>query len=76
MKLNYHKDTDSLYIDLANVPSVESEELSQDLIVDYDAEGNIVGIDIQHASTRLDLSRIETTDLPLPVAAVALAAGS
>ena len=39
MKLNYFPDTDSLHIDLAQRPSVESQEVSDGVILDYDAEG-------------------------------------
>jgi uncharacterized protein YuzE len=34
------------------------------LVVDLDADGNVVGFDIDHASTKLDLSRIKTVALP------------
>ncbi len=46
MKLNYHPDTDSLYIDLSEQNSVESREISEGVVLDYDASGNLVGIDI------------------------------
>ena len=59
MQFDYDKDTDSLYIRLASGGSTESEEISENLIVDYNAEGHIVGIDIQHASKRLDLAGIQ-----------------
>lgn len=64
MKLQYYPDTDSLYIDLAARPSVESEEVREGLVIDLDAEGSVVGIDIQHASRTLDLSTVETHSLP------------
>lgn len=69
MRLNYYKDTDSLYVDLSNGVSADSRELSAGLVIDYDTDGRIVGFDIQHASEQFDLSRIETSHLPLPVAA-------
>ena len=69
MKLNYYPDTDSLYIDLASTPSIDSREISNDLVADYDEHGHIVGLDIQHASEYLDLSKIETHQLPLPISA-------
>lgn len=37
MKLNYHPDTDSLYIDLFERPSVESREVSESVVLDYDS---------------------------------------
>lgn len=69
MKLHYYPETDSLYIDLAAVASCDSKEISEDLVVDFDEHGRIVGLDIQHASERMDLSRIETEHLPLPISA-------
>ena len=50
MKLNYFPDTDSLYIDLSHKPNVESQEVSEGVVLDYDGEGNLVRIDIDHAS--------------------------
>lgn len=58
MKLSYHADTDSLYIDLAERPSVESREISEGVVLDYDASGNLVGIDIDNASSKVDLERL------------------
>jgi len=45
MKLNYYQDIDSLYIDLAARPSVETREVSEGVSLDYDDRGNLVGID-------------------------------
>ena len=64
MKLHYYPETDSLYIELKNTPGAETREVAEGLVVDFDAEGNVVGFDIDHASTKLDLSRIETIALP------------
>jgi len=65
MKLNYFPDTDSLYIDLAQRPSVESQEVSEGVVLDYDGDGNLVGIDIDHASRKLDLRELVTNHIPL-----------
>lgn len=58
MKFHYYPDTDSLYIDLSPRDSAESREVSEGVILDYDAEGNLVGIDIDQASEKLDLSEL------------------
>ncbi|MFO1429447.1 MAG: DUF2283 domain-containing protein [Candidatus Competibacteraceae bacterium] len=58
MKLNYYSETDSLYIDLSEQPSVESREIAEGVIFDYDAKGNIVGIDIDNASVKVELNRL------------------
>ena len=68
MKLHYYEGTDSLYIDLADGVSADSQEVSNDFVVGDDVAGRVVGFDIQHASRHLDLSRIETAHLPLPIA--------
>ncbi len=64
MKLNYYADTDSLYIDLSERPSVESREITEGVVLDYDAEGNLVGIDIDNASRKVDLKKLTLNKLP------------
>ena len=57
MKLAYHSETDSVYIDLAEQPSVESREISAGIVLDYGVAGNLVGIDIDNASRKVQLQR-------------------
>jgi uncharacterized protein YuzE len=64
MRVNYYKDTDSLYIDLSEHPSVESREISEGVVLDYDATGNLVGIDIDNASSKVELRRLVVGSLP------------
>jgi uncharacterized protein YuzE len=58
-ELNYDKETDSLYMDLSSRACANSQEIAQDVVMDFDADGQIVGIDIQHASTKLNLNSFE-----------------
>lgn len=67
MKLNYYKDTDSLYIDLASKPSAESRIISDGVVLDYDADGNIVGIDIDNASRKVDLAEVSLSKIPAEI---------
>jgi uncharacterized protein YuzE len=69
MKLHYYPETDSLYIELKNAPGAEAREIVEGLVADFDAEGNVVGLDIDHASRKLDLSKFETIALPAASAA-------
>jgi uncharacterized protein YuzE len=71
MELNYHPETDSLYIDLSSKPSVDSREVSDGVVLDYDAEGNHVGIDIDHASLKLEIKEIIVSKFPAAVKQVA-----
>jgi uncharacterized protein YuzE len=65
MKLHYYAETDSLYIELSPRPSAETREIAEGLNADFDAAGEIVGLDIDQASSKLDLTSIDTVDLPL-----------
>jgi len=65
MKLSYHLDTDSLYIDLLETPSVESREISEGVVLDYDAAGHVMGIDIDNASRKVALNKLTLNKLPV-----------
>jgi uncharacterized protein YuzE len=64
MRVNYHPETDSLYIDLSEHPSVESREISEGVVLDYDESGNLVGIDIDNASRKVELQRFVVSRVP------------
>ena len=62
MKVQYFPDTDTLYIELTDAPSVESEEIMENIVVDYDSHGRIVGIEIEHFTERF---RDEPLEIPI-----------
>ena len=61
MRFNYDKETDSLYIDFSEGVSADTVEISEGVLADYDAEGKLVGLDIDHASRYMDLSDINVS---------------
>ena len=65
MKFHYYQDTDSLYLDLSEKKSVDSKEIAAGVVLDLDSEGHVVGIDIDHASQVVNLSKLETKGIPL-----------
>ncbi|MEW6447175.1 MAG: DUF2283 domain-containing protein [Bacillota bacterium] len=65
MKLHYYPETDSLYIELSEKASVDSQEVVSGVVLDFDTGGRLVGIDIDQASRIVDLSRLESTALPV-----------
>ena len=67
MTLNYYPETDSLYIILSERPSVESQEISEGILLDYDANGKLVGIDIDNASNKVDMEKLILSQLPCRV---------
>jgi uncharacterized protein YuzE len=54
MKIRYFADTDTLLIELRDVPVAETRDLDENTLLDLDADGNIRSITIEHASTRAD----------------------
>lgn len=70
MKINYYKDTDSLYIDLTSKTSADSREISAGVVLDYDADGNLTGIDIDNASRKMNLHEVIINKLPSDVEAL------
>ena len=55
MRLSYDKSTDSLYIELRPLPAKRTREIEPDVNLDLGADGEPIGYDIQHASTKRDL---------------------
>ena len=64
MKLNYYPETDSLYIDLSSKPSKESIEVSEGVVIDYDEDGRITGIDVDNATHKINLKEIILNRIP------------
>ena len=69
MKLHYYPETDSLYIELKAEPSVESREIEDDIVADFDAAGHLVGLDIDQTRHKVDLGSLEAPAFPLAAVA-------
>ena len=54
MKVRYDPETDTLTLVLRSAPVHESDEDKPGVILDYDRDGNVVGIEILEASKRVD----------------------
>ena len=67
MKFSYYSETDSLYIELSSRPGASVREVSDNLVVDFDESGQVVGLDIQHASQVVDLDRLNLSSLPIKI---------
>jgi uncharacterized protein YuzE len=50
MKINYFEDTDTALIEFTKQPVAETREVSESVILDLDADGNLVSMTIEHAS--------------------------
>jgi len=58
VKILYDKETDSLSIALRKAPYSESEEVERNIVFDFDKDGKVMAIDIEHASEIVDVSNI------------------
>lgn len=65
MVFEYFPDTDMLYIRLTEALSAESDEIAPGVVLDLDEHSQIVGVEIEDAGKRFDLSRLELKALPL-----------
>lgn len=65
MKINYYPETDSVYIDLSNKTSKKSVEISAGIVLDYDENNRLVGIDIDNASNKMDLNELILNRVPI-----------
>jgi uncharacterized protein YuzE len=65
MRIEYFPETDSLYIELTARPGADSREIEDGIVIDVDAEGHLVGIDIDQASKHLDLGTLDVRRIPL-----------
>jgi uncharacterized protein YuzE len=64
MRLKYHKDIDSLSINLNEKTGAESLEVASGIVINLDKDNSIVGIDISQASQTINLSELEVSNIP------------
>ena len=65
MKFHYYADTDSLYIELSEQVGADSQEVAPGVVLDFDRDGDLVGIDIDHASKITSLANVEIKGLSI-----------
>ena len=58
MKIKYFEDTDTLYIEFRERDVAETRDLDENTTMDLDADGNVLAITFEHASTRTDVRRL------------------
>jgi len=54
MRMRVDHGADAVYLNLTDRPIKDSEEVADGIVVDYDAKGRIVGVEILDASKRTD----------------------
>ena len=67
MTLNYDLATESLYIDLSTKPNSNSREISEGIVLDYEIDDNLTGVEIDKPSNKVDLENIVLKKVPAEV---------
>lgn len=62
MRIHYSHDADALYIRLKETDIKNTDGITEDIIMDYDKNGNVVGIEVLSASEKVDLQQIFVQD--------------
>ena len=65
MKVRYDEEADALYIQLRTGEYYESDEIKQGFILDYDADSNVIGIEILEASSNLTPADLSTVNFEI-----------
>ena len=60
MRVRYDEEVDVLYIRLKETPYYESDEIKEGIIIDYDKDGNVIGIEIMNATEYLAPEELST----------------
>jgi uncharacterized protein YuzE len=63
MKLTIDREADALYLDLDESASFESQEIAPGVILDYNKEGKVVGIEMLYLSRRFDISQLKKIEV-------------
>jgi uncharacterized protein YuzE len=64
MRLEYYAETDTLYIQLREGPGADAQEVATDVVLDFNEAGEVIGIEIEHASERMDLGDFHLSAIP------------
>jgi len=59
MTFDYDPESDMLYIQLIEGASTESEEVAPGIVLDFDRDNRVIGVEIEDASKCADLSKLE-----------------
>ncbi|MGC8612569.1 MAG: DUF2283 domain-containing protein [Athalassotoga sp.] len=58
MKINYSKEADAIYVRFSDKKIEDTDQINEDIIIDYDKDGKAVAIEILNASKQADMRKI------------------
>ena len=66
MNVKYFKDTDTALLEFSSRPVDETKEISENVYVDLDKDGNLVSMTIEHAAELAELPRVSLEEIGVP----------
>ncbi len=64
MKVTYFPDTDTLLVEFSDRPIVETRDLNENVLIEFDAEGRLVSMTIEHAKQQMDVGEFSYQQAP------------
>jgi uncharacterized protein YuzE len=56
MNIKYFEDTDTALLEFSGYPVFETKEISENIYLDLDKDGNLIGMTIEHAISQANMS--------------------
>lgn len=64
MKIKYFEDTDTALIEFSDQSTHETKAINENIYIDLDSNGNLVGMTIEHAKTQANISELLFQQMP------------
>ena len=68
MKINYFEDTDTAFLEFSERPVFETKEINENIYLDLDEQGNLIGMTIEHAMSQANINEVSFQQISRNVA--------
>jgi uncharacterized protein YuzE len=68
MKIKYFEDTDTALLEFSERPVFETKEINENIYLDLDEAGNLIGMTIEHALSQANINEVSFQQINRQVA--------
>ncbi|MFA6052590.1 MAG: DUF2283 domain-containing protein [Methylobacter sp.] len=68
MKIKYFEDTDTALLEFSERPVFETKEINENIYLDLDEDGNLIGMTIEHALSQANINEVSFQQINRQVA--------
>ncbi|MDO9047520.1 MAG: DUF2283 domain-containing protein [Methylobacter sp.] len=68
MKIKYFEDTDTALLEFSEHPVFETKEINENIYLDLDKDGNLIGMTIEHAMSQANINEVSFQQISRQVA--------